>query len=164
MPKLTKDSEAQRISQTIHVMNLRAEGISTTEACEKAGISRSQYYRWLKKGEETIESIRSITNEIQRVEIADILAAQLSMTRELIADAIDPETNVADRIKAYNVLNQRFEQLTRVHNAAGHTEDDALKYLQGQTLKKGKSRFSASRMNIDDREGGSVEVTAFSEN
>ena len=164
MPKLTKATEAKRISQTVHALNLITDGMSTTEACEEACITIWQYYRWLKKGEETIASIRSITNEIQRVEIAEILAAQLSMTRELIADAIDPETNVADRIKAYKILNQRFEQLTRVHNAAGHTEDNALKYLQGPTLKKGKSRFSASRMNIDDREDGAVEVTAFSEN
>ena len=164
MPKLTKATEAKSISQTVHALNLITDGMSTTEACEKAGISKSQYYRWLKKGEETISSIRSITNEIQRVEIAEILAAQLSMTRQLIADALDPDTNVADRIKAYNVLNQRFEQLTRVHNATGQVEDDALKYLQGPTLKQGESRFSDSRMNINQREDGSVQVPTFSEN
>ena len=164
MPKLTKATEAKRIAQAIHAMKLMTDGMSKTEACENAGISKSQYYRWLKKGKETIESIRCMTNEIQRVEIAEILAARLSMTRQLIADALADETSVADLIKAYKVLNQRFEQLTRVHNAAGHTEDDALKYLQGPTLKKGESRFSASRMNINHRANDALDVATFSKN
>jgi transposase len=164
VPKLTKATEAQRISQAIHALKLTSDGLSTTEACEKAGISRSQYYRWIKKGEKTIESIRNLTNEVQRVQIAEILASQVSATRQLIADALADKTSVADRIKAYKILNQRFEELTRVHNAAGHAEDDALKYLQGPTLKKGKSRFSASRMNNDQREDDAVDVATFSRN
>jgi hypothetical protein len=82
----------------------------------------------------------------------------------LIKAMLDEETSVSDRIKIYKLLNQRFEELTRAHYISGHAEDDALKYLQGPVLKKGKSRFGASRGNTGPHEDGSVDGATFSEN
>ena len=123
MPKLTKATEALRVTQAVQALSLIANGMSKSEACEKAGLTIGQYYRWVGRGEETIKAIRDTALELQRRQMVDILTAQEEATHKLIDEMLSDETDPQVRLKLFMYLDQKLEKLAIEHHAAGHAED-----------------------------------------
>jgi hypothetical protein len=161
MGRLSKVLEGRRIAQTIEVMRLMAGGASQDAACKKVGISKKTYQYWIASGEEAVEALRRVNNEIQRSQMEMILTTQKKALELLLQDVVSPDTDPRDRLAILAYLDRRLDALTREHSAQGQSEDAAAAYLTGPKLIPGQSRLRGATVNVNPRPDGSVDITTY---
>lgn len=156
MPKLTPLLQATRTAQMLDVLALvTVNKENVTKACEAVGMSVAQYYHWLAKSEEAVDTFREAIQEFGRVELAAMLTASNYITEMMIDDALSPTTDAMYRLAIKRYFDQRIDMLTDVHKARG--TDAAREFLTGINLRPAESKFTST--TVETKKDGTVTVT-----
>jgi hypothetical protein len=146
MPTLSEDTQLVRASQAAQVLIMLAGNTRMTraEACEKVGISETQYDTWIRKDPDALSVIRQFIVQMQRMQLFEIEQAWTIGLSELIADAISKNTRTKDRVLALKFLDNQKLRLEKALSAAPGVEDKAHQFLkEGPTLQRIKSRMAS---------------------
>ena len=135
-------------------MRLLSDGFTVTDACEQVGLSRRQYYYWIRRSDSAIETIREYITESERGQLAQIAAARQTAIDRII-DLIETEPSLDGLIKADQHLRALQRELEDRHGAHGVDDSKAKEFL----LKGPNVNIEQSRLfNIAPREDGSVDI------
>lgn len=130
------------------------ESPSTTilDACIEVGIEPRTFYRWVHKGENTIDSLREFIGNQQREILMEVSSARQEAITRVIQDAIHENTATRDRILALRYLDVVREDLERAHHAAPGVEEEAHEFLKkGPNTSQMKSRLASIEVReVDD--------------
>ena len=129
---LTTEYHKMRQAQCLQVFMLKAEEPETTieDACDRVGITRSQYYYWLKKDDSAIHAFRTVIQESQREQLATIVLAKAVAIQKLVNAVISDGIKTKDRVAALKYLDSQAEELQTVHHARPGIEEDARRFLK----------------------------------
>jgi hypothetical protein len=163
MGKINKVMQNRRIAQALEVMRLVAHGATREAACKKVGITQGIYSHWIAHGEEAVDALRRVNNEIQRSQMEMILTSQMKALDRLLQDLAADNLEPRDRLAIMAYLDKRLDILSREHSAQGEAEDIAAAYLTGPKLIPGKSRLRGATVNVSPRPDGSVDITTYKE-
>lgn len=166
MSDMITEHEARRITQAAEVSILRMADpeLTVEKACEVVGIAERTYYDWVKRGEDTIESIRGFIGDQQRLMLMNLVISQAEAIRLLNKDAVDTGTSTKDRVIAMSYLDSVREALERQLHAAPGVEEDAHRFLkQGPEISIKKSRLASIEVRGEDDGGVTVDVFKESE-
>lgn len=94
-----------RYQQFLKITKLRGAGFNVAEACEKVGISRPTYYKWLKK--DTFTSILSHALVEQTLRAQSILLDEWpTAVQTLLTIIADDSARAGERVKAIELAAQ----------------------------------------------------------
>jgi hypothetical protein len=163
---VVSENDTRRITQAadVSIRRMADPKLSVEDACAAVGIEERTYYRWVKKGEDTIEVIRGFIADQQRMMLMSLVVSQAEAIRLLNEDAVDTGTSTKDRVIAMSYLDQVREELERQLHAAPGVEEDAHRFLkQGPNIELKKSRLASIEVRGDDDGGVTVDVFKESE-
>ncbi len=153
MTVLAPASRLHRINQAIQVLGVLFEfpDTSVVDACNQIGIEPRTFYRWVHKGETTIDSLREFIAHQQREILIHVSAGRQAAVQHLINDAVHENTSTRDRVMAMKYLDDIREALERAHHAAPGIEEDAHAFLkQGPKTTLMKSRLASIEVRETD--------------
>lgn len=153
MSTLAPASRLHRVNQAIQVLAILFEfpDTSIVDACNQIGIEPRTFYRWVHKGETTIDSLREFIAHQQKEILIHVSAGRQVAVQHLINDAVHENTSTRDRIMALRYLDEVREALERAHHAAPGIEEDAHAFLkQGPKTSKMKSRLASIEVRETD--------------
>ncbi len=155
------ENEARRITQAaeVSIKRMAFPELTIEQACEEVGIKVSTYYNWVKKGEDTIISIRGFIADQQRMMLMNLVVTQAKAIELLVADSVDGGNTTKDRVLAMSYLDKIREELERQLHAAPGVEEDAHRFLkQGPAIELKKSRLASIEVRGDDDGGVTLDV------
>lgn len=157
------EETAIRITQAaeVSIRRMADPELSVEEACASVGIEERTYYRWVKRGADTIVAIRGFIADQQRTMLMNLVVTQSHAIKLLIDDSVDSTTSTKDRVLAMSYLDKIREELERQLHAAPGVEEDAHEYLKkGPAIEVKKSRLASIEVRHDEDDGG-VTVDVF---
>lgn len=142
----------------MQVLVLISEGYSVDDACEEIGITERQYRHWIRKGDDTIEALREMIIESERIQLADITAARTIAIQRII-DEIPNTARAIDLIAIDSHLRMIQRELEDRHGAHGVGDEAAKDFLlNGPKLQKSPSRMYGPSINVKPQPDGSVDI------
>lgn len=156
---LTEIEEAKK-EQAARVMLLSTEiGMTVAEACLQVGITKDQYYRWVRRAPEVIDALRQVTRGLYAEEYARILAARATILEKVLDDGVSPMTDPLSRLTILQHIEQRGDDL---QERLTPIDSEGLNKVLGMpVLKKGESRIVGGvQLDIQELEGGGINITA----
>lgn len=148
----TDDARAGKVATAIRILGMTAQGYSVKEACDEVGMSTSAYYRWLRKGGDSVEALRTFMVENEREQLGQIIAAR-QHALDRIVERIDTEPSLDLILKADQHLRTLQRELEERHGAHGVDDTAAKEFvLAGPQLKTEKSKTVSVNVTISDEQ------------
>lgn len=150
----TKDisiHDAVQVNKAMQVYGLMIENprMSQAQACSQIGINPKTYRKWIATQEDAIAEIEKIRQEIEKIELASILASKSAVTENFIQEAMKPGISITERIKALEYIDKRLDELSsRYHVVDVEAEQDL---LSGPKQKPGINKL-ANRGTKEEKE------------
>ncbi len=152
--------EATMISKALEVFRLHTEreDFKLNDALEQVGITRDQYYYWIRKGEDVLIEFREKMIEANKIMLHDVINARVAVTRKIIEQSEDKMISLSDRITAAKYLAQLQEDMEHRVGVHGVADDEAAEFLKkGVRLIEAESRFTT--INVTPKADGSVDIS-----
>ena len=159
MPKNTELTTALKETQVLQIIQMVLEGSTQAKACRKAGIHPSTYRRYLQQHPDTIDIVRKLIVNTEKVNLAEIVSARTSLITGLIAkaSAANDITEIIAADKHLAIIQGELEARVGV-SAKG--DEIAEEFLGNPEFQPVESRFiPADTINLKPKDDGSVDVT-----
>jgi hypothetical protein len=155
------EETAIRITQAaeVSIRRMADPELSVEEACASVGIQERTYYRWVKRGEDTIVAIRGFIADQQRLMLMNLVITQSHAIKLLVDDVVDSTTSTKDRVLAMSYLDKVRDMLERQLHAAPGVEEDAHEYLKkGPAIEIKQSRLASIEIRGEDDGGVTLDI------
>lgn len=152
LPETIDETDAAKIATAIRILGMTAKGYTVKEACEEQGMSTATYYRWLRKGGDAIEALRTFMVESEREQLGQILAAR-QHALDRIVERVETEPSLDLILKADEHLRKLQRELEDRHGAHGIDDTAAQEFvLSGPSMKTEKSRLVSVNVTISEEQ------------
>ena len=152
---LSLSTESIRISSVLQVIALRQEGMKLENALKEAKLTKRQFYYWISKSDETVNTFYDLIQESEKRQLITVLSERETILDKLIEKTQGPAAQVPEIVSALRYMDDLQNKLENKQGVANNAEINAKDYLSGPAIKIQPSRMTATVIfNAND---GSVE-------
>jgi hypothetical protein len=156
MPTLSPSTEALRALVIFEILEEMQGGLKEAEACEKHGISVSQFRRSRDREAEGTMAIQQIIADNTRARLSLILMAQQKALNKVIEDLDSPFLKPLEKLSILRTLETLGDKLAIEARIGDGVSEDTQDVLSGPLLRPGKNRLQVSvQVSVDSQETSS---------
>lgn len=158
---MSSELSSLRQTQTVQVFALLARNpdLTVADACDQIGISKDQYYYWIRKEDSAINRVRELIGDNQRELLVDLVNIKMVAMEKLIEDAKKDHLKPGERIKILRYIDEQLEELQSVHHARPGIEESAHEFLkEGPILREQSSVKTSLEIRSSGKDGVIVDV------
>jgi hypothetical protein len=144
---------ATRTIQAAKALVLMSQGKTQAEACAEVGITPYIMRTWLGKDPEALETIRDLTIELERTNLAEIIIARAAILRRISDVVATTPLPVRDLVVVDTHLRDLQEELENKYGTQSQDADAQSFLLTGPAVTMHESTFSAKVTTFEIKPG-----------